>query len=52
LILTAAQGRLLQRYLLACVVVAGAYGAWTVSPRIFLVQGLPAALALALTFVS
>jgi putative membrane protein len=52
LFLGAAQGQVLQRYLLACVVVAGIYGAWTVSPRIFLVQGLPAAAALALTFLS
>ncbi len=34
-------------FFLACVVVAGAFGAMTVSPRIFLVQGLPAILALA-----
>lgn len=33
-------------YLLACVVVAGIYGAATVSRRILLVQSLPAALAL------
>lgn len=30
----------------ACVLVAGAYGGLTVSPRIFMVQGLPALLAL------
>ena len=34
-------------YALACVIVAGAYGALTVSRRILLVQALPAALALA-----
>ena len=34
-------------FFLVCVVVAGAFGAMTVSPRIFFVQGLPAILALA-----
>ncbi|MGI5130456.1 DUF1304 domain-containing protein [Pseudonocardia sp. CA-107938] len=34
-------------YSLACVVVAGLYGAATVSPRILLVQSVPAALGLA-----
>ncbi len=33
---------------LICVVVAGAYGAWTVSPRIFYIQAVPAILALVL----
>ena len=33
-------------FFLACVVVAGAYGAATVNPRIFVVQGVPALLAL------
>ena len=36
-----------QVFFLLCVVVAGAYGAATVSRRILLVQALPAALALA-----
>ncbi|GAA1476796.1 hypothetical protein GCM10009623_12420 [Nocardioides aestuarii] len=36
-----------QVFFLACVVVAGGYGAATVSSRILLVQALPAALALA-----
>ncbi len=31
---------------LGCVVVAGAYGAWSVSPRIFMIQAVPAILAL------
>ena len=35
-----------QVFFLACVIVAGAYGAATVSRRILLVQALPAALAL------
>eukprot|EP00128_Syssomonas_multiformis_P016404 Colp12_sorted_trinity150504_noHs@11361 len=33
-------------YFLGCVAVAGAYGALTVKPRIFFVQGLPAVLGL------
>lgn len=33
---------------LGCVVVAGAYGAWSVSPRIFMIQAVPAILALGL----
>ena len=33
-------------FFLACVVVAGAYGAWSVNRRIFLVQALPAILAM------
>lgn len=33
-------------FFLACVVVAGAYGAWSVSRRILFVQALPALLAL------
>lgn len=35
-------------FFLACVIVAGAYGAWTVSRKIFYVQALPAIAALAL----
>ncbi len=34
-------------FFLVCVVVAGAYGAATVNRRIFLIQGVPALLALA-----
>ena len=33
-------------FFLACVVVAGAYGAWSVNKRIFFVQALPAIAAL------
>ena len=33
-------------FFLGCVVVAGAVGGWSVNKRIFLVQGLPALLAL------
>jgi putative membrane protein len=35
-------------FFLACVVVAGAYGAWSVSRRIFWVQAAPALVALGL----
>ena len=34
-------------FFLACVVVAGAYGAWSVNKRIFVVQAMPALAALA-----
>lgn len=36
----------IKSFFLACVVVAGAYGAWSVSRRILFVQALPALLAL------
>ena len=39
-------------FFLACIVVAGAYGGFTVNRRIILVQSLPAALALAATCLS
>ncbi|MCH9651970.1 MAG: DUF1304 domain-containing protein [Deltaproteobacteria bacterium] len=39
-------------FFLICVLVAGIYGAWSVSKRIFYVQALPAALALALVLLS
>lgn len=39
-------------FLLGCVIVAGIYGATTVSPRILLVQALPGALALVLTVLA
>ncbi|MBO9664600.1 DUF1304 domain-containing protein [Dokdonella sp.] len=35
-------------FFLSCVIVAGAYGAWTVSRKIFYVQALPAIAALVL----
>ena len=35
-------------FFLSCVIVAGLYGAWTVSRRIFFVQALPAIVALIL----
>jgi putative membrane protein len=39
-------------FFLACVIVAGAYGAWSVSRRILWVQALPGAVALALVLAS
>ncbi len=39
-------GVIMVAYLLACIIVAGIYGAATVSSRILFVQSLPAALAL------
>lgn len=40
----------LQQFFLGCVVVAGVFGAATVSPRILLMQAAPAALAFALVW--
>jgi putative membrane protein len=37
----------LRLYVLAAIAVVGLYGAWTVSPRVFFFQPLPALLALA-----
>ncbi|MEM1412311.1 MAG: DUF1304 domain-containing protein [Pseudomonadota bacterium] len=42
------QGRHVLVFFLACVVVAGVFGGITVKPTIFLVQGVPAMIALAL----
>jgi putative membrane protein len=39
-------------FFLACVIVAGVYGAATVSRRILVVQGLPGALAMAAVLVA
>lgn len=38
-------------FFLLCVVIAGAYGAWSVNKRIFFVQGVPAIAALAAILV-
>ncbi len=46
------QGRPAALFFLACVVVAGVFGAITVSPRIFWVQALPALLAGAAVLMS
>jgi putative membrane protein len=43
----AAAGRTLRVYILAAIVVVGLYGAWSVKPRVFFLQPLPALLALA-----
>ena len=48
----AMMGRQITYFFLGCVVVAGAYGAWSVSPRILLVQAGPALVALAVVFFS
>jgi putative membrane protein len=40
------EGRHVETFFLSCVIVAGLYGGWTVSRKIFFVQALPAALAL------
>jgi len=42
-----AAARVLRIYILAAIVVVGLYGAWTVKPRVFFIQPLPALLALA-----
>lgn len=39
-------------FFLLCVVVAGMYGGATVKPRIFMVQGLPALIALVVTILA
>jgi putative membrane protein len=43
-----APGEAIQIFFLACVIVAGVFGAATVSRRIFWIQGFPAVLALVL----
>lgn len=43
-----AAGRDVQLFFLGCVIVAGAYGAWSVSRRILWVQAAPAAAAMGL----
>jgi putative membrane protein len=45
-------GRAILTFFLACVIIAGLYGAATVSRRIALVQSLPAAIALVLAWLS
>lgn len=42
----------IKTFFLPCVIVAGAYGAWSVSRRILFVQAAPAALALALCWLA
>ena len=45
-------GRGILTFFLLCVIVAGVYGAGTVSRRILLVQAVPAAVALVLTWLA
>ena len=45
-------GRPILTFFLLCVIVAGVYGAATVSRRIFFVQSVPAAVALVLVWLS
>jgi putative membrane protein len=45
-------GRAILTFFLACVIIAGLYGAATVSCRIALIQSFPAAIALALVWLS
>jgi putative membrane protein len=52
LALSRVEGFQIKVFFLSCVVVAGAFGAMTVSRRIFFVQALPALLALGLLFAS
>ncbi|MDE1145465.1 MAG: DUF1304 domain-containing protein [Azospirillaceae bacterium] len=42
----------IKTFFLACVVIAGAYGAWSVSRRILMIQALPAAIGLALLWLA
>jgi putative membrane protein len=52
LIAPAAYARPLALFFLACVLIAGLYGGVTANKRIFLVQALPAALAIAAVVLS
>jgi putative membrane protein len=47
-----AASRTLRVYILSAIVVVGVYGAWTVKPRVFFLQPLPALLALAATLLA
>jgi len=47
-----ADARASARFFLACVVVAGVFGGLTAKPSIAVVQALPAAIALGLTFLA
>lgn len=42
----------IKTFFLTCVIVAGLYGAWSVSRKIFFVQALPALIALAATQIA
>ena len=43
-----AAGLAVQAFFLLCVLLAGVYGGWSLNRKVFFVQGLPAAVALAL----
>lgn len=45
-------GRAILTFFLACIIVAGLYGGATVNRRIVLIQGVPAAIALVLVWLS
>jgi len=47
-----ASGQHIKVFFLGCVIVAGVYGAWSVSKRILWVQAFPGAVALALVLAS
>jgi len=51
-LITSARGRAIQIFFLSCIVVAGVFGAFTAKGSILFVQGLPAALALALVIAN
>jgi putative membrane protein len=42
----------IKTFFLLCIIVAGAYGAWSVSIRILLIQALPAVIALVLLWIA
>ena len=46
------EGRHILTFFLLCVAIAGAYGGYSVSRRIFWIQGFPALLALGLLWIS
>ncbi|MEO8836181.1 MAG: DUF1304 domain-containing protein, partial [Caldimonas sp.] len=51
-LLLGADGTSVKLFFLGCVIVAGVYGAATVSRKILFIQALPAALAMALVLVA
>lgn len=51
-LLLGAAGAAVQMFFLACVVIAGVYGGFTVSKKIVVVQALPAAAALVLVYIA
>jgi putative membrane protein len=51
-LLQGASGANILTFFLACIFVAGVYGAVTVSRKIFLIQALPAAIGMALVWLS